>query len=65
MPRSPPLTNNELVNDGALVMQLENDEETYMFGSYAERSLEGDNVTAEIRTSSFRSFVGSYGVIRY
>jgi len=57
------LTNNELVNDGALAMQLETDEETYLLGSYAQRSLEGKNVTAELRTSSFRSFVGSQGII--
>jgi hypothetical protein len=41
-------------------MHQETDEETCLLGSYAQRSLEGENIIAEIRrNSSFRSFVGS------
>jgi hypothetical protein len=39
-------------------MQLGTDYKTYLLGTYAQRSLEGGNVTAEMR-ASFRSFVGS------
>jgi hypothetical protein len=48
------LTSNEMVNDRALAVQLETEEETNRLGLYAQRSLEGENVTAEIMASSFR-----------